>query len=124
MNTDIKILIVDDQVSILKILRRILKQLGFNIIVEAGDGKSAWDILESQQIDLIIADWNMPKMTGLELLMKIRSSSTQKYIPFLMLTGNAKQESIVEAVNAGVSEYVVKPFTAEIISNKLEKILK
>ncbi len=115
MNTDIKILIIDDQPTIHKLLKRILKQLGFNIIVEADDGKSAWDILESQQIDLIIADWNMPKMTGLELLMKIRSSCKQKNIPFLMLTGNAKKEQIVEAVNAGVSDYAVKPFTAEII---------
>jgi two-component system chemotaxis response regulator CheY len=124
MNTDIKILIVDDMPAIRKVLRRMLKPLGFNLFVEAGDGKSAWDILESQQIDLIIADWVMPKMTGLELLMKIRSSKAHKTIPFLMLTGEGTKEKIVEAVNAGASNYVVKPFTAEIISNKLEKILK
>jgi two-component system chemotaxis response regulator CheY len=124
MNTDIKILIVDDQPSIHKLLRRILKQLGFNIIVEAYDGESAWDILESQRIDLIIADWNMPKMNGLELLMKIRSSKTHKSIPFLMLTGNSKKEQIIEAMNAGATGYAIKPFTAEVISNKVEKILK
>jgi two-component system, chemotaxis family, chemotaxis protein CheY len=92
--------------------------------LQAGDGKEAWDILESQPIDLIIADWNMPKMTGLELLKMIRSSDTHKMIPFLMLTGKVEKENIIEAVNAGATNYVVKPFTAEIISNKLGKILK
>lgn len=124
MNTDITILIVDDVPAIRKVLRRILKQLDFKSLVEAGDGKEAWDILESQPIDLIIADWNMPKMNGLELLKMIRSSDTHKMIPFLMLTGKVEKENIIEAVNAGATNYVVKPFTAEIISNKLGKILK
>ena len=124
MDTAIKILIVDDLPAIRKVLTRILKQHGFNILVEACDGKEAWNILESQPIDLIIADWNMPKMTGIELLKKIRSSNIHKMIPFLMLTGIAEKEKIVEAANAGATDYVVKPFTAEIISNKLGKILK
>lgn len=124
MNTDVTILIVDDVPAIRKVLRRILKQLDFKSLVEAGDGKEAWDILESQPIDLIIADWNMPKMNGLELLKMIRSSDTHKMIPFLMLTGKVEKENIIEAVNAGATNYMVKPFTAEIISNKLGKILK
>ena len=124
MNTAMKIFIVDDMPSIRKVLKRILKQLGFNILIEAGDGKEAWDILQNKQFDLIIADWNMPKMNGLELLKKIRSSNTHKRIPFLMLTGEAGKEQIIEAASSGVTDYVVKPFTAEIISKKLENILK
>ena len=123
MDTTTKILIVDDFPVVRKLLMRILKSLGFNVFIEAVDGKDAWETLEKQQIDLIIADWNMPEMTGLELLKKIRLSNTHKMIPFLMLTGEAEKQKIVEAVNAGVSDYVVKPFTAETILNKVGKIL-
>ncbi len=123
MNPDIKILIVDDMPSVRKILTRVLKQLGFNNLIEADDGKSAWSILETHQVDLIIADWLMPKMNGLELLIKIRSSKSHKSLPFLMLTGEATKEQIIEAIKAGASNYIVKPFTAEIIQNKIKKVL-
>jgi two-component system chemotaxis response regulator CheY len=124
MDTSIKILIVDDFATMRRILKNILKQLGFKNLVEADDGTSAWDVLEGQKIDLIISDWNMPKMTGLELLKKVRASDNLKKTPFLMVTAEAQKQNVIEAVQAGVSNYVVKPFTAEAISDKLEKILK
>ena len=92
--------------------------------MEADDGTSAWDVLENQSIDLIISDWNMPKMTGLELLKKVRADSRYAGKPFLMVTAEAQKQNVIEAVQAGVSNYVVKPFTAEAISDKLEKILR
>ena len=124
MDTSIKILIVDDFATMRRILKNILKQLGFKNLVEADDGTTAWEVLEGQKIDLIISDWNMPKMTGLELLKKVRASDAYKGAPFLMVTAEAQKQNVIEAVQAGVSNYVVKPFTAEAISDKLEKILK
>ncbi len=124
MDTSIKILIVDDFATMRRILKNILKQLGFKNLVEADDGTTAWDMLEEQSISLIISDWNMPKMTGLELLKKVRASDTHKKTPFLMVTAEAQKQNVIEAVQAGVSNYVVKPFTAEAISDKLKKILK
>lgn len=124
MDTSIKILIVDDFATMRRILKNILKQLGFKNLVEADDGTTAWDVLESQEIDLIISDWNMPKMTGLELLKKVRASTRYQKAPFLMVTAEAQKQNVIEAVQAGVSNYVVKPFTAEAISDKLKKILK
>jgi two-component system chemotaxis response regulator CheY len=124
MDTSIKILIVDDFATMRRILKNILKQLGFKNLVEADDGTTAWEVLESQEIDLIISDWNMPKMTGLELLKKVRASDQYKKSPFLMVTAEAQKQNVIEAVQAGVSNYVVKPFTAEAISDKLTKILK
>lgn len=124
MDTSIKVLIVDDFATMRRILKNILKQLGFKNLVEADDGTTAWDVLEGQSIDLIISDWNMPKMTGLELLKKVRASENHKTTPFLMVTAEAQKQNVIEAVQAGVSNYVVKPFTAEAISDKLKKILK
>lgn len=124
MDTSIKILIVDDFATMRRILKNILKQLGFRNLVEADDGTTAWEILEGQRIDLIISDWNMPKMTGLELLKKVRASDKYQKAPFLMVTAEAQKQNVIEAVQAGVSNYVVKPFTAEAISEKLAKILK
>jgi two-component system chemotaxis response regulator CheY len=124
MDTSIKILIVDDFATMRRILKNILKQLGFKTLVEADDGTTAWEVLEGQSIDLIISDWNMPKMTGLELLKKVRASEAYKKTPFLMVTAEAQKQNVIEAVQAGVSNYVVKPFTAEAISDKLEKILR
>ncbi len=123
-DTSIKVLVVDDFATMRRILKNILKQLGFTNIVEAEDGSTAWDILEEQSIDLIISDWNMPKMTGLELLKKVRASSKHSKMPFLMVTAEAQKQNVIEAVQAGVSNYVVKPFTAEGIYDKLSKILK
>lgn len=123
MDTSIKILIVDDFATMRRILKNILKQLGFNNITEADDGTTALEELAKNSFDLIISDWNMPKMTGIELLKKVRSNPASKDIPFLMVTAEAQKQNVIEAVQAGVSNYVVKPFTAESISEKLEKII-
>jgi two-component system chemotaxis response regulator CheY len=124
MDTSIKILIVDDFATMRRILKNILKQIGFKNILEADDGTTALEVLDRQSVDLIISDWNMPKMTGLELLKSVRSSDKYKKTPFLMVTAEAQKQNVIEAVQAGVSNYVVKPFTAEAISEKLAKILK
>ncbi len=123
MDTSIKILIVDDFATMRRILKNALKQLKFSNFVEADDGSTAWKVLEEQQFDLIIADWNMPKLTGFELLKKVRASDLHKKTPFLMVTAEAQKDQVVKAIHAGASNYVVKPFTEEIIANKLERIL-
>ncbi len=123
LDTSIKVLVVDDFATMRRILKNILKQLGFKNIVEADDGTTAWEVLEAQSVDLIISDWNMPKMTGLDLLKKVRASSDYAKLPFLMVTAEAQKENVIQAVQAGVSNYVVKPFTAEGIYDKLSKIL-
>jgi two-component system chemotaxis response regulator CheY len=124
MDTSIKVLIVDDFATMRRILKNILKQIGFKNLLEADDGTTALEVLERESVDLIISDWNMPKMTGLELLKSVRASDKFKRTPFLMVTAEAQKQNVIEAVQAGVSNYVVKPFTAEAISEKLEKILK
>ncbi len=124
MDTSIKVLIVDDFATMRRILKNILKQLGFKNILEADDGTTALEVLEKQDIDLIISDWNMPKMTGLDLLKRVRADKKYSKHPFLMVTAEAQKQNVIEAVQAGVSNYVVKPFTAEAISEKLKKIIK
>ncbi len=124
MDLSIKILIVDDFATMRRILKNILKQLGFTNISEADDGSTALEQLKKNQFDLIISDWNMPKMSGLDLLKSVRGMNECKDIPFLMVTAEAQKQNVIEAVQAGVSNYVVKPFTAEQISDKLGKILK
>ncbi|MEA2060949.1 MAG: response regulator [Thermodesulfobacteriota bacterium] len=124
MDTSIKVLIVDDFATMRRILKNILKQIGFKNLLEADDGTTALDVLEKNTVNLVISDWNMPKMTGLELLKIVRADKRYARIPFLMVTAEAQKQNVIEAVQAGVSNYVVKPFTAEAISEKLEKILK
>lgn len=122
MDLNMKVLIVDDFATMRRILRNILKQIGFTNIIEADDGKSALKELKKEKIDLVLCDWNMPEMPGIELLNKVRSDDELKDMPFVMVTAEAQKENIVEAVKAGVSNYVVKPFTAETISEKLKKV--
>lgn len=119
-----RILVVDDFATMRRIIKNILKQLGYENIAEAEDGKIALGVLESQNIDFIISDWNMPNMTGLEFLKAVRASEKFKDIPFLMVTAEALKENVVEAVKSGVSNYIVKPFTAETMKEKIEKIFK
>ena len=121
-DTSIKVLVVDDFATMRRILKNILKQLGFNNIIEADDGTTALEALQKNEIGLIVSDWNMPKMTGLEFLKTVRASDEFKDIPFLMCTAEAQKQNVLDAVQAGVSNYVVKPFTAEQISDKLQKI--
>ncbi|MDY0274674.1 MAG: chemotaxis response regulator CheY [Desulfomicrobium sp.] len=122
VNTSMRVLVVDDFSTMRRIIKNILKQLGFTNIVEADDGTGAWDILTKDQIDFIISDWNMPQMTGIELLRKVRASEEFADLPFLMVTAEAQQENIIEAVQAKVSNYIVKPFTAETLGEKIHKI--
>jgi two-component system chemotaxis response regulator CheY len=119
-----KILVVDDFSTMRRIVKNILRQLDFNNIVEADDGSTALDILQKEKIDMVVSDWNMPKMTGLELLKAIKSDDALKDIPFLMVTAEAQQENIIEAVKSGVSNYIVKPFTAETLGQKIDQIFK
>ncbi|MDZ7597766.1 MAG: response regulator [Desulfobacterales bacterium] len=122
MDTTIKILIVDDFATMRRILKNILKKIGFTHIIEADDGSNALKVLEKEKVDLVISDWNMPKMTGIEFLKAVRSNTAFKDLPFLMVTAEAQKQNIIEAVQAGVSNYVVKPFTEEVITEKLVKI--
>ncbi len=119
---NMRVLVVDDFSTMRRIIKNILRQLGFNNVVEADDGTTAWDVLNKDKIDFVISDWNMPQMTGIELLRKVRSSEEFADMPFLMVTAEAQQENIIEAVQAKVSNYIVKPFTAEVMKQKIDKI--
>jgi two-component system, chemotaxis family, chemotaxis protein CheY len=120
---DLTVLIVDDFLTMRRIVRKILRDLDFQNIIEAEDGTAAIDVLKTNKVDLIVSDWNMPKMTGLELLKHVRSDDRTKDLPFLMVTAEAQKENIVEAVKARVSNYIVKPFTAATLEEKLSKIV-
>ncbi len=123
IDTSIKVLVVDDFATMRRIVKDVLKQLGFDNIVEAGDGSAALDILKKEKVDLIVSDWNMPKMTGLDLLKAVRVDDDLKGIPFIMVTAEGQKDNVIEAVKAGVSNYIVKPFTPETFGEKLEKVL-
>lgn len=119
----IKVLIVDDYASIRKVIRNLLKQSGYKDIVEAEDGVMALRTLKSQKIDIVVSDWNMPNMSGLELLKTVRADPDLAKMPFLMITAEALHDNVVAAVKAGVSNYIVKPFTAEILHEKIKRIM-
>ena len=119
---NMRVLVVDDFSTMRRIVKNILRQLGFNNVVEADDGTTAWEILNKDNIQFIVSDWNMPKMTGIELLRKVRASEEFADIQFLMVTAEAQQENIIEAVQAKVSNYIVKPFTADTMKQKIDKI--
>ena len=123
MNTKLRILVVDDFATMRRIIRNLLQDLGFSTIAEADDGNTAWPMLQNGSYDLLITDWNMPGMPGLDLLKAVRADARLAKLPVLMLTAEAKREQIVEAAQAGVNGYVIKPFTAETLKAKLEKIL-
>jgi len=124
MDKSIKILVVDDFATMRKVIRNLLKQVGYENITEAEDGVSALKTLKSQKIDLIVSDWNMPNMTGLELLKEVRADEELRPTPFLMVTAEALQDNVIAAVKAGVSNYIVKPFSAEVLNEKIQKILE
>lgn len=124
MDKELKVLVVDDFATMRKVVRNLLKQIGFENIVEAEDGVNALKILKSQKIDMVVSDWNMPNMTGLELLKAVRADDELKTIPFLMVTAEALQENVIAAIKAGVNNYIVKPFTADMLNDKIKKILE
>ena len=122
MDLNMKVLVVDDFATMRRIVKNVLKQIGFSDIVEADDGATALDVLKENKIDLIVSDWNMPKMTGLDLLKTVRGEESTKEIPFLMVTAEAQKDNVLQAVQAGVSNYIVKPFTADGVKEKLAQI--
>jgi len=124
MDKQIKILVVDDFATMRKVIRNLLKQVGFENVAEAEDGVIALRVLKSQKIDFVISDWNMPNMTGLDLLKAVRADEELKQTPFLMVTAEALQDNVIAAVKAGVNNYIVKPFTAEVLNEKISKILE
>jgi len=124
IDKNMKILLVDDFATMRKVIKNLLKQGGYNNIIEAEDGVSALKTLRSEKVDFVISDWNMPNMTGLELLRAVRSEDGISSLPFLMVTAEGLKENVVVAVKAGVSNYIVKPFTAEVLNEKIEKIFK
>jgi two-component system chemotaxis response regulator CheY len=121
-NPDMDVLIVDDSSAMRRIVRGRLNELGFKNIREAENGQLALDELKKKKADCVVSDWNMPVMTGIELLRAIRADDALKSTPVLMVTGEAKQENVVEAVQAGVSNYIVKPFSAATLLEKLNKM--
>lgn len=122
MDTSIKVLVVDDFATMRRIVKGVLKQLGFMNIIEAEDGTTALEELKKEKVGLIVSDWNMPNMTGLDLLKAVREDGGLKSIPFLMVTVEDQKENVVEAVKAGVNNYIVKPFTPETFNEKLKKV--
>lgn len=122
MDTSMKILIVDDFSTMRRIIKNLLAELGFSKIEEADDGVTALAILEKGDIDFVITDWNMPNMSGLELITAIRADDEIKSVPILLITAEAKKDQIVSAAKAGVNGYIVKPFTAVTLKEKVDRI--
>lgn len=122
MDKNIKILIVDDFSTMRRIIKNLLRDLGFNNTHEADDGTTALPMLRNGDFDFVVTDWNMPGMQGIDLLKTIRADADLKHLPVLMVTAEAKREQIIEAAQAGVNGYIVKPFTAATLKEKLDKI--
>ena len=124
MDKDIKILIVDDFSTMRRIIKNLLRDLGFTNTQEADDGNTALPMLQSGNFDFLVTDWNMPGMQGIDLLKAVRADTKLKSIPVLMVTAESKREQIIEAAQAGVNGYIVKPFTAATLDEKLQKIFE
>lgn len=119
-----KILVVDDFGTMRRIIKNILRQIGYANIFEADNGLSALDVLRQEEIDFIISDWNMPQMPGIELLKAVRASEEWKNLPFLMVTAEGQKENLLEAVKYRVRNYIVKPFTPGTFTEKINQIFK
>lgn len=119
-----RFLVVDDFSTMRRIVRNLLKELGFTNVDEAEDGQVALHKLKNQSFDFIVSDWNMPNMTGIELLKAVRAEPQLRHLPFLMITAEAKRENIIEAATAGANGYIVKPFTAATLEEKINKIFQ
>lgn len=124
VDVNMKFLVVDDFSTMRRIVKNLLKELGFSNLEEAEDGVDALNKLRGGNFDFVVSDWNMPNMTGIDLLRAIRADATLKHLPVLMVTAEAKRENIIEAAQAGASGYVVKPFTAATLDEKLKKIFQ
>lgn len=123
VDLDMPILIVDDYKTMLRIIRNLLKQIGFQNVDEATDGEAALEKLRQKQYGLVISDWNMEPMTGLDLLRKLRADESLRPVPFIMVTAESKTENVVAAKEAGVNNYIVKPFNAATLKSKLVAVL-
>jgi two-component system, chemotaxis family, chemotaxis protein CheY len=123
VSKDMKFLVVDDFSTMRRIIKNLLHDLGYPNVSEADDGKTALPMLQAGNFDFLITDWNMPGMPGLDLIKAVRADNKLAKMPVLMLTAEAKREQIIEAAQAGVNGYVIKPFTAETLKEKLDKIL-
>ena len=124
MDKNMKILIVDDFSTMRRIIKNLLRDLGFTNTAEADDGLTGLPMLQSGNFDFLVTDWNMPGRTGIDLLSHGRADEKLKHLPVLMVTAEAKREQIIEAAQAGVNGYVVKPFTAQALKEKIEKIFE
>ncbi|WP_127477500.1 chemotaxis response regulator CheY [Sulfurivermis fontis] len=124
MDKNIKILIVDDFSTMRRIIKNLLRDLGFTNTAEADDGTTALPMLQSGNFELLVTDWNMPGMQGIDLLKAVRADPKLAHLPVLMVTAEQKKEQIIEAAKAGVNGYIVKPFTAQTLKEKLEKIFE
>jgi two-component system chemotaxis response regulator CheY len=124
MNRNMNVLVVDDFATMRRIIRGALKTIGFNNIYEAADGKGALDVLTKEDINLVMSDWIMPNMNGLELLKTIRADDKLKNIPFIMVTAEGQKKNVMDALESGVNSYIVKPFTPEVLLGKLKKVFK
>lgn len=123
VDKNMNVLIVDDYKTMLRIIRNLLKQLDFNNVEEATDGGEALAKLRNGNFGLVVSDWNMQPMTGLQLLQEVRADQKLKSTPFIMVTAESKTENVIAAKQAGVSNYIVKPFNAETLRDKIEKVL-
>ena len=123
VDMNMKVLIVDDYKTMLRILRNLLRQLNFVNIEEATDGSMALDMLRQEKFGMVISDWNMEPMTGIQLLREVRSDAALKPLPFIMITAESKSENVIAAKEAGVSNYIVKPFNAETLRTKIVSVL-
>jgi two-component system chemotaxis response regulator CheY len=123
-DTSIKILVVDDFATMRRIVKNILQQLGYTNVDEAEDGAQAFEKIQAGGVDFVITDWNMPVMDGFSLLKRIRSDSSLTKLPILFITAEAEKEKVVSAIQAGVNNYIVKPFTAEVLKEKMDKIFE
>jgi len=119
-----KILVVDDFSTMRRIVKNVLKQLGFEKLEDAEDGEQAYNKLKNDSFGFVITDWNMPNLDGLGLLKKVRSDEKLKELPILMVTAEAEKDKVIEAIKAGVNNYIVKPFTAEVLKEKMDKIFE
>lgn len=123
VDKNMRILVIDDAMTMRRIVINLLRQLGFTNMNEADDGTTGWEKLQSETFDLIISDWNMPKMTGIDLLRKVRADAKYAQTPFIMVTAEGKRENVIAAVQAGVSNYIVKPFNAATLKEKMVKVI-
>lgn len=124
MDKSLKILVVDDFSTMRRIIKNLLRDLGYSQVQEADDGRTALPMLEHGSFDFLVTDWNMPGMTGIDLLRAVRASEKLKALPVLMVTAEARRDQIIEAAQAGVNGYIVKPFTAETLKEKIDRIFE